>query len=131
MHNLFVYGTLKRGHGNSKLLAHAEILGMATSVSKYKLLDCGIPFMIESLDENSGACVRGELYRIDDETLARCDRLERHPRLYMRSMRAFKLSDGTLLEAWVYLKTDNDRVWHGEELQPDFNGVVEWTRRHE
>ena len=128
MHNLFVYGTLKRGYGNNRLLKRAEILGTATSIGKYHLLAGGFPFMIDSLDQDEGARVRGEIYRVNEEELARCDRLEGHPRFYMRELRAFKLSDGTLLEAWVYLWQSHRGEHFYEVLQPDDNGIVEWRR---
>ena len=126
-HHLFVYGTLKRGHGNSHRLKHAELLGPAISVNKYKLLaNGGIPFMVE--DEDANAQVRGELYRVGDVDLARCDNLEGHPNYYQRALRAFKLNEDTLFEAWVYLWPNHHSNDYYHELQPDERGIVEWRR---
>lgn len=45
--------------------------------------------------------VHGELFKVDDATLAACDRLEGHPDWYERKM--VKTNKG---EAWVYVIED-------------------------
>ena len=42
---LFVYGTLKRGYGNHRLLRDAAFLGQAATTDKFMLVDCGFPYM--------------------------------------------------------------------------------------
>ena len=42
---LFVYGTLKRGYGNHRLLRDATFLGQDTTTDKFMLVDCGFPYM--------------------------------------------------------------------------------------
>jgi gamma-glutamylcyclotransferase (GGCT)/AIG2-like uncharacterized protein YtfP len=91
---LFVYGTLKRGHGNHHWLAAAPFLGEA-ALPNVVLHDLG-PFPMAVPGEG---LVRGEVYVIDAAGLARLDRLEGYPRLYDR--RPLPLADGRT--AWVYL----------------------------
>lgn len=91
---LFVYGTLKRGHGNHHQLAGAGFVGEAT-MAGVDLHDLG-PFPMAISGEG---LARGELYRVDAGTLARLDRFEGVPRLYRRECRG--LDDGR--QAWIYL----------------------------
>jgi gamma-glutamylaminecyclotransferase len=78
---LFTYGTLMRGFCNHRLLAGSKFLGHAKTEDSFILYDLGFPGMA---DEESQTQVAGELFRIDDDTLARCDRLEGVPHLYRR-----------------------------------------------
>jgi hypothetical protein len=91
---MFVYGTLKRGHGNHHWLAGAPFLGEA-ELPDVVLHDLG-PFPMAVIGEG---LVRGEVYAIDAAVLVRLDRLEGFPRLYDRQL--LSLSDGR--QAWVYL----------------------------
>jgi gamma-glutamylcyclotransferase (GGCT)/AIG2-like uncharacterized protein YtfP len=91
---VFVYGTLKRGHGNHHWLLDAPFLGEAV-LPDVVLHDLG-PFPMAVPGEG---VVRGEVYRVDAAGLARLDRLEGYPRLYDR--RPLPLADGR--QAWVYL----------------------------
>jgi gamma-glutamylcyclotransferase (GGCT)/AIG2-like uncharacterized protein YtfP len=91
---VFVYGTLKRGHGNHHWLAGAPFQGEA-ELPDVVLHDLG-PFPMAVPGEGK---VLGEVYRIDAGALARLDRLEGYPRLYDR--RPLPLADGR--SAWVYL----------------------------
>jgi len=91
---VFVYGTLKRGHGNHHWLAGAPFMGEAALLNVV-LHDLG-PFPMAVPGEG---LVRGEVYAIDAAGLARLDRLEGYPRLYDR--RPLPLADGRT--AWVYL----------------------------
>ncbi len=91
---MFVYGTLKRGHGNHHWLAGASFEGEA-ELPDVVLHDLG-PFPMAVAGEGT---VIGEVYRVDAAGLARLDRLEGYPRLYDR--RPLPLADGR--SAWVYL----------------------------
>jgi gamma-glutamylcyclotransferase (GGCT)/AIG2-like uncharacterized protein YtfP len=91
---VFVYGTLKRGHGNHHWLAEAPFLWEA-ELPNVVLHDLG-PFPMAVPGEG---LVRGEVYAVDAAGLARLDRLEGYPRLYHRQ--PLPLADGRT--AWVYL----------------------------
>jgi len=81
--NLFVYGSLKRGLQNHFYLAGQEFFGAARTVPSYRLYRWGAYPGLVAVQEN-GVAVRGELYRVDDETLRRLDVLEDVPHLYQR-----------------------------------------------
>lgn len=69
---LFVYGTLMKGMRNHQYLEKAKFLGEAQTASEYELLYNG---SIPAAKEGSEA-IKGELYEVDDETLAGLDVLE-------------------------------------------------------
>jgi len=80
---LFVYGTLKRGGPNHRLLAGQQFLGEARTEPKYRLIDLGeYPGLQEATD---GESVSGEIYAVDDEAMARLDEFEDVPRLFVRA----------------------------------------------
>jgi len=88
--NLFVYGTLKRGLRNHRLLAGQEFIREAVTLPHYRLFDRGAyPCLVE--DFQAGVAVRGELWRIDTLILPRLDELEGAPRLFSR--RAIAIED--------------------------------------
>jgi len=84
---LFVYGTLKRGGHNHRLLGAAEFVGPARTEPKYRLIDCGA---YPALVEHAAAPleITGELYRIAPEIqrslLPALDELEDEGTLYRR-----------------------------------------------
>ena len=82
-HRVFVYGTLKREGSNSPLLAGSEFLGEAVTVVAYKMVAASVPVI---MPDPSGRPVAGEVYSVDDATLARLDQLEHEGRSYDRVM---------------------------------------------
>lgn len=92
-HLIFVYGTLKEGYGNNHLLrtGGAKKIANARTEKKYTLMDFGgFPGMY---NHGENVCVTGELWEVDDATLARCDLLEGHPSFYKRTPIHVKGSD--------------------------------------
>ena len=78
---LFIYGTLKRGERNHRLLAGEPFVSEAVTEPFYRLYDCGAhPALVE--DEANGRVVRGEVYLVGPETLRRLNVLEDAPHLY-------------------------------------------------
>lgn len=81
---VFVYGTLKQGHGNHDALRHSDFLGRCALTGNYALLSLGwFPGLIESKDQPQRTVV-GEVYRISRETLDVLDMIEGHPNFYRR-----------------------------------------------
>lgn len=71
-HHVFVYGTLRQGQHNHRLLATSPQVGRAFTFGK--LVDLG---SIPALVELGGADrVHGEVYIVSDKTLENLDRLE-------------------------------------------------------
>ena len=79
---LFVYGSLKRGHRNHRLLADQEFLGEAVTEARYRLVDLGTyPGMI---DDPHGVSVTGELWAVVGCALAELDDFECEDAPYYR-----------------------------------------------
>lgn len=107
MHLVFVYGTLRRGERNARLLAAAERLGRARcegpacTEPRYDLIDLaptGHPW--PAMLGAGPLAVRGELWSVDDRTLAALDRFEGHPSLYVRE--AIRLEGARTAEAYLW-----------------------------
>jgi gamma-glutamylcyclotransferase (GGCT)/AIG2-like uncharacterized protein YtfP len=82
-HRVFVYGTLKRGFRNHHLLAGCEFLGGAATVPTYRMIENGFPVI---MPDPAGRPLAGEIYAVDDQTLARLDQLEREGSSYDRKL---------------------------------------------
>lgn len=91
LHRIFVYGTLKRGEPNHKLIqdvanGYAKFLGLAKTKTAYPLIIAtkyNIPFLLKK--PGIGHHVIGELYDVDSKMLTKLDELEEHPNFYERS----------------------------------------------
>ena len=81
-HLVFTYGTLLRGEINHELLTRARFVSEARTEPCFELFDLG-PF--PAMSAGGETAVLGEIYAVDDATLARLDRLEGHPTLYQRT----------------------------------------------
>jgi gamma-glutamylaminecyclotransferase len=74
-HRVFVYGTLKRGYSNhGYLLREAHFAGEAVTPAGYAMLEPSFPVVMHA--EQDGMAVAGELFHVNDATLAKMDRLE-------------------------------------------------------
>ena len=78
MHQVFVYGTLKRGYPNAHIgMPRATYLGDYRTAERYPLVIGGRWFVPNLLNEPGvGLQVTGEAYAVDDTVLAELDRLE-------------------------------------------------------
>ncbi len=80
---VFVYGTLKRGLRNNELLAGEQFLREARTLPIYRLYDGGpYPCLVE--DQPQGLAIRGEIWCVNETTLARLDEFEGVPHLFVR-----------------------------------------------
>ncbi|MCB0220701.1 MAG: gamma-glutamylcyclotransferase [Chrysiogenetes bacterium] len=93
---LFVYGTLMRGESNHRYLKSARFERAAATRAEFALADFGdYPAIVRP-----GSCaITGELYEIDEATLARVDELEEVPEFYERC--EIVLEDGTVALTYV------------------------------
>jgi gamma-glutamylcyclotransferase (GGCT)/AIG2-like uncharacterized protein YtfP len=72
---VFVYGTLKRGGSNHDFLGGQSYRGEARTVPGFRLVDLGeYPGLLPYPDDQDG--VTGEVWWVDNATLARLDELE-------------------------------------------------------
>ena len=85
---LFVYGTLKKGHGNHRVLGDAEYIGDA-ELWGYRMFTLGGFPGISPSEGKSFSVVIGEVYKIEDRHLPNLDGLEgyypeNHSGMYLR-----------------------------------------------
>lgn len=98
---IFVYGTLKRGFGNHRLLETSRLIGEDSI--RGLLINFGLPGVIEG-----EGTVQGEVYEVDADVLARLDRLEGHPHFYERTTTVSK--SGQALSYYKYHHAAPGRV---------------------
>ncbi|XP_055690789.1 putative gamma-glutamylcyclotransferase CG2811 isoform X1 [Lutzomyia longipalpis] len=126
LRRFFVYGTLKRGEPNHKLLTSPEngvgkFVGRGETTIKFPLVigtRYNIPFLLNK--RNTGNFVRGEIYEVDDTMVGKLDELEGYPDFYDREIQDIKLLDEgeeKILSCWVYLlRTFPDHLLNFEML---------------
>lgn len=119
LHNLFTYGTLKKGERNHYVLNSrkngvSKFLHFGETLSKYPLIiipKYNMPGLIKIT--GYGFNVLGEIYEIDDRMLEALDSLEGHPNLHEREAELIKVLNSwptkkqkkepiTLLRCWTY-----------------------------
>ena len=93
---VFVYGSLLRGEPNHRVISAGTFVGAARTTEGFALFDLGAyPGMIAT----DHGTVAGEIYEVDDATLAALDRLEGHPRYYQRTR--ISLDEGIEVETYL------------------------------
>lgn len=136
-HYLFVYGTLKPGHGNNPLITRhgGKDIGPAQTAGKF-LLNDGFPFVWQLPSGLTGEYTKrlghvvGHLYMVSDAGLEACDRLEGHPRHYCRTPINVTYGGTGATQrnatAGIYLIPWNRP--HPDNLQEPRDGLLEWGR---
>lgn len=81
-HLIAVYGTLKKGFGNHRLLENSKFIGSYVTESNHVMIHHGIPEA--SPEWEIGSQLSVELYEVDDSTLLELDALESAPDWYYR-----------------------------------------------
>jgi gamma-glutamylaminecyclotransferase len=107
---VFVYGTLKKGFSNHRLLVGSEYLGSAQTVEKYAMYSTGTPIVLKN---EAVSPIHGELYQVNEATLAALDSLEGHPDWYRREEVEIAVDGehGRYREtAWLYFSLDKRGV---------------------
>ena len=93
---LFVYGSLLSGERNHRVLEGAHFIGEARTAPRFSLHDLGsYPAMVA----HGTHAIAGEIYEVDELTLARLDTFEGHPSYYERCTTA--LEDGGMAETYL------------------------------
>lgn len=103
---LIVYGTLREGFGNHRLIRHCNRLNDGFIQPGYGLFINGLPYLVEDVD---GPGCFGEIYEIDKNTLRRCDDLENHPHWYCRKLVNVITIDGETVRCWAYIYQGTER----------------------
>lgn len=100
---VFVYGTLKRGLGNHRVMvvAGGEFVCEGVTSVRFPLVEHGLPYLLHRPGE--GHQVEGEIFRIgSSEGWCKLDRLEGHPSFYRRRLIEVQGHDGDRYMAWAY-----------------------------
>jgi gamma-glutamylaminecyclotransferase len=99
---VFVYGTLKQGEANHRLITNGNgrFLGPATVVGNYAMRDLGWYPGVVRLGAGHSGTIHGEVYEVDNELLATLDILEGHPTYYQRSK--VSTSHEEYGNVWIY-----------------------------
>jgi gamma-glutamylcyclotransferase (GGCT)/AIG2-like uncharacterized protein YtfP len=114
--HVLVYGTLKPGERNHRLIADAVHHGAARTAPGFRLLHGDIP----AVDRGGDARIEGERVAVTGAQLARMDQLESHPDWYRREI--VQLADGG--QAWIYLHPIPPGV---PRYRITDRGVARWT----
>jgi gamma-glutamylcyclotransferase (GGCT)/AIG2-like uncharacterized protein YtfP len=128
---VFVYGSLKRGHGNHVVLSDAHYVGMGAVTLSGRMVDLGaFPGVIRQRDAAHYE-VKGEIYEVDEDTLNALDYLEGHPRFYRRDK--YKTANG--IRVWMYTLPDAESydrceyvesgIWRADPGEDTF-----WSKAH-
>lgn len=80
---LFVYGTLKRGERNHRLIADQRFVGKAVTAASYRVYDLG-PYPGLVRVDVTGMNVSGQLWEVSDCCLDELDDFEGVPDLFDR-----------------------------------------------
>lgn len=100
---IFVYGTLKSGHINHGLLGDSKLVGIGLTCSRYRMF-CNGAFPMICKNRSLGYQITGELYDVDDETLARLDQLEETDSgTHIRDTTAVDLASGIWDRGYIYV----------------------------
>lgn len=128
---IFVYGTLKRRHGNHGVLGNASYLGEAVTVAKnFTMFDGGFPFVSDGFSGDHNGSIVGELYETSDKRiLDNLDRLEGVPYLYVKREIDVTTLDGITYQATIYVASEgsNARLATKEPMKPKGRAkLLEW-----
>ena len=113
-----VYGSLRQGMGNHRLLEGSKFLGQDV-IEGFVMYSLGAFPCVKSVWPDPDNSIVVEVYEVDDDTFARLDRLEGYPSFYDRRKTDTKFGD-----AWIYTieeRTSGIRVDHGDWVR--FKGV--------
>jgi gamma-glutamylaminecyclotransferase len=129
MHKVFVYGTLKKGYGNHRLLKDSTFLGNALTFEKFTLYDGGFPY----LGRYGASQIIGEVYEVDDDTLSDLDRLEGvGHNFYDRWSTVAKLeapNDDNPISCYIYVASeDTEKRLNRDRIIPGI--FAEWNKKH-
>ena len=98
-HLVSVYGTLRKGYWNHRLLETSELVTVGKTSEKMLMTASGIPYVSKTKPLSQ---IKVEVYEVNDDTLKNLDRLEGHPRFYERKLTKIEGEDGNTHEAWLY-----------------------------
>lgn len=100
---VFVYGTLKRGHYNNKILgSDAKFISKSLTKESFVLTSCGFPYMYRDSDDVQ-LPVLGEVWDINIDRLEQLDLLEGVSSKHYNRERIVVHTHN--MEPWAYITT--------------------------
>lgn len=125
MNYVMVYGTLKKGYLGNMMMEDSIFVDNGITALSYRMNTNGsYPMIVPSDDANSGKVVV-EVYEVDDDTFEIMDEYECYPTLYTRNQHPVELSDGSVIDAWIYCY--NGQLDYGRIVKPCV-GIIEWEK---
>src|SRR6185312_6726547 len=131
-HLVFTYGSLKQGYWNNLILQHGGALfwDYGKTIPSYVMYDGPFPKVgdVREIPRTylADSCrpgrVAGEVYLVNDATLADLDRLEGVPNHYRRDETWIETEAGDVIKAGIYIIQRHERV----AMRPDDEGVLDW-----
>lgn len=125
-----VYGSLKSGFGNHRIIKGSKYLGPGITENKYTMLSLGSYPLV---NKYPSAYVRIELYEVDKSTLQSLDNLEGHPTFYKRELIDVSifldgLGSEVVKNVWLYFIADEGRYHDYPEVKLDRFSCYNWTK---
>lgn len=126
---LFVYGTLKKGHLNHKLLVDGRKIADGYTVKTLLMVNAGeFPVVFERGNGPAAMLpVTGELYEIEDHMLMALDELEDLGGMYDRRTFQIRTVTGSVVPAAMYV--GRPQYWNsipGLEVVKTHDGFYAW-----
>jgi gamma-glutamylaminecyclotransferase len=109
---VFVYGSLKAGFHNHRVLKNSEFLGNYRTQNKYEMVSFGsFPAVLKNSPKHY---ITGELYSVDGDVFDDLDTLEGEGYLYKRELIRLK---GSTDKVWMYFYIAVEDDWDMENVQ--------------
>lgn len=131
-HYVFVYGSLKQGYWNNRIIARSlsnRFLGpCTTSNASFELRSLGA---YPGVFKGGSHAIRGELFSVDHETFNSLDRLEGNGSFYTREK--VGIQERSDIRPWIYILPE---CWRDNSCDDDgtvisvSENTVQWDREN-
>lgn len=125
---VFVYGSLKRGYWNNRLLMGSKFIGTgSTNDAEFRMYDGTFPYVTtEGIDD-----VQGEVWEVDEATLRNLDALEGTPDHYVRyNTKVYMDEEDVSYDVVMYVASEETEKWLNRSgylvIEPNEWGVLVW-----
>ena len=95
-----VYGSLKQGRGNHRLLRESQLKGVTRTSPEWTMYSM---YAFPGIVPEGNTAIKVEVYEVNVDTFARLDMLEGYPSFYDRKEIATEYGD-----AWIYYLDECD-----------------------